>query len=364
MKRITLAIVFACLTALAMSQSAVAQTPGTQRFALKRYYHFNQITQYTNPFMVNPKAIAFDGQNMWVGNVNTYGPNNGNIMVLNTSDGTLLCETAIGGASPQALAYDGAYMWVLDSVAGAVYSIQASSCDPDADDGITPVVQGPFNVGGPGSAPYALAFDGNYLWVSNTASNNVIGLAINNGAPTGPTTTISTSTPKGLIFDGNVLWIANSGTSPATGSVSSYKLTAPASDAAPAVFCTPRSAPGGPSALAFDGLNHIYVAYTAGGNGVGEILFTPPPGPAGCSAVTFVTIPGTVGASDILYDGTDLWISTANLTVARYRPAASLSLGSATTQGFPYSLAYDGANVWSTVWSGGTGLGNGYVGKF
>jgi hypothetical protein len=126
------------------------------------------------------------------------------------------------GASPTALAYDGTYMWVSNT---------AGLTRIDAYSGIVATVSLSFT-------PTALAFDGTYLWM--TASNGVYRMIPPSGAAEGPFT--AGTTPAALAFDGTAIWVANHGSNNLT------KFRA-ADGSNLGTFSTPNS----PSALAFDG---------------------------------------------------------------------------------------------------------------
>jgi YVTN family beta-propeller protein len=60
-----------------------------------------------------------------------------------------------------------------------------------------------------GQHPMSIAFDGNNVWVTNQASNNVTKIRVSDGAVLG-TFTVGAG-PTGIAFDGANIWVANTG---------------------------------------------------------------------------------------------------------------------------------------------------------
>jgi len=59
-----------------------------------------------------------------------------------------------------------------------------------------------------------VAFDGTYVWVVNSGSNNVTKLTASNGARQG--TFAVGSEPVGVAFDGANIWVVNAGSNTAS----------------------------------------------------------------------------------------------------------------------------------------------------
>ena len=113
---------------------------------------------------------------------------------LKASDGTALGTFTVG-SNPIAVAYDGANVWVANINSKNVTKLRGSSG----------AVLGTFTVG---TQPNALAFDGTNMWVANGGSNNVTKLLASTGATLG-TFASSGTFPAGVAFDGTNVWVAN-----------------------------------------------------------------------------------------------------------------------------------------------------------
>jgi len=60
-----------------------------------------------------------------------------------------------------------------------------------------------------GQHPMSIAFDGNNMWVTNEASNNVTKIRVGDGVVLG--TYPVGAGPTGIAFDGANIWVANTG---------------------------------------------------------------------------------------------------------------------------------------------------------
>ena len=135
----------------------LARSPGIavnpSQVAILRWYPFN-ISGIAFQTGTNPKALAFDGANIWVANSGDT-----TVTKLRASDGTLL-GTFNTGAAPVALVFDGTNIWVANHDNSTVTKLRAS-------DG---TLLGTFNTG---AAPVALVFDGANIWVANHDNSTV-----------------------------------------------------------------------------------------------------------------------------------------------------------------------------------------------
>ena len=135
-----------------------------------------------------PRAVAFDGANMWVTNVG------GSVVKLRVSDGANL-GTFPAGTNPYGIAFDGANMWIVNLLTpGSIVKLRMSD---GANLGSFPV----------GANPAEIAFDGANMWVSNGGSNNVIKLRASDGANLG--TFPVGGAPSEIAFDGANMWVSN-----------------------------------------------------------------------------------------------------------------------------------------------------------
>jgi DNA-binding beta-propeller fold protein YncE len=161
------------------------------------------ITSYSvgSPGPLYPDGITYDGANIWVANYM-----GGTVAKLRGSTGELLRTIDVGGM-PRFLAFDGTHVWVTVpderpvtlSTHDVVKKILVKSDDTDS-------VVGTFDVAPYPSYPYAIVWDGEYIWVTLGTLNTVVKLA-STGAfvgsyPTG-------FGPNGIAFDGTNIWTTN-----------------------------------------------------------------------------------------------------------------------------------------------------------
>jgi Collagen triple helix repeat (20 copies) len=185
----------------------------------------------TNPY---PFGIAWDGTQLWVADSNT-----GTVLTVNPSNGQV---TPIGTANPfnvpKCVAFDGASIWVTNSYAGTVTKFAGT------------ISQTTVEVGG---APFGIACDGSYMWVSNTGAVGTARLSkinINTNAITTISLPSGIYSPGFITFDGASMWVS-------CGSGQVLKINAALNLVVGAYALGGNSSPAG---LAFDG-NHMWAAY-------------------------------------------------------------------------------------------------------
>ena len=100
------------------------------------------------------------------------------------------------GTGPRAVAFDGANIWVTNQGNDTVTKLRAS-------DG---ALQGTFAVG---TRPVGVAFDGANIWVANYGSDNVTKLRASDGAVLGTFPAGTNTNPWGVAFDGANIWVTN-----------------------------------------------------------------------------------------------------------------------------------------------------------
>jgi len=287
---------------------------------------------YRQDFAVGtaPRAIAFDGANIWVANSGSD-----NVTELRASDGTVLGTFNVSG--PVGIAFDGANIWVVNGdISNSVTKLRAS-------DGACAGVVNPgdrsactFTVGGTG--PNAIAFDGANMWVANFNSDNVTELRASDGALLG---TFSVgSQPNAVAFDGANIWVANQNTNNVV-RIGHTKL-------GPAVLgsFTVGQAPQG---IAFDGAN-IWVASSDGsvtklrasdGACAGVVIVNP-----GSSSLCNFAV-GATGPTGIAFDGANIWVANfGSNNVSEIRPSDGAVLGAFAVGTQPRAVVFDGANIW------------------
>lgn len=177
---------------------------------------------------VNPKAVLFDGSNIWIAS----GGDKGSVTKLRAADGSLVWTTPVD--DPWGMAFDGSTVWVTNNDANRVTRLNSNGC-----------VVGVYRVG---DHPMGIAFDGRYMWVANNGGTTVMKLSAIDGSRVGKFRV--GINPFGIFSEGNYVWVTRTNgvlTELTTGGcmVRSYDV----SDY--------------PDGIAFDGTN-IWVANTEG----------------------------------------------------------------------------------------------------
>ncbi len=135
--------------------SRVGSTVDLDNVAMLRWDLLNR----SFPVGDGPHAVAFDGANIWVPNVNSD-----NVTKLRASDGANLGTFPVGNF-PFGVAFDGANIWVANNLDDNVTKLRASD---GADLGTFPA----------GNSPTGVAFDGANIWVANQFDNNVTRMSL------------------------------------------------------------------------------------------------------------------------------------------------------------------------------------------
>jgi YVTN family beta-propeller protein len=280
---------------------------------------------------MTPKAVAFDGSNIWVANNAANS-----LKKVNPATGAVLLTVALpANAHPSALAFDGTNIWVADTGINKVTKVTAS----------TGAVVASITVG---SQPTGLAFDGALskfgsptsvpspvLWVANKGGANLSKVNVKTGLVESQALAANTK-PAAVAFDGTNIWSANSG----TGNVSRVNTDTKVVTN----FATGTT----PSAVAFDGTN-IWVA-NAGSNNVKELTLAGGTGGIPSLVRTIAMTPGTA-PSGLAFDGANIWVTIAgasnNLKKISATSATAAVTGTFTVGSAPAGVAFDGVNVWS-----------------
>ncbi len=280
--------------------TAVTATAISNRIATLQWW-----TQSVFSFPSNPRSLAFDGTNLWVGGISSLSK-------IQPSDGAVLGNYAVLKA--YGLAYDGANLWVTDNADSTVQKVRAS-------DGTT---LGTFPVG---AGPVGVAFDGSNVWVADFGDNTVTELRASDGALQN---SISVGRlPYGIAFDGTNIWVTNS----TDGTVTVLLASTGALVNTYAVGASPRG-------LAFDGTN-IWIA-NANDNTVSKLLAS--------SGALLGTYPAGSTPYGVAFDGTNIWVVNfpGGVTKLRASDGALLATYSLTGAGNSTGIAFDGANIWAT----------------
>ncbi len=266
-----------------------------------------------------PTDLAFDGSSIWVAGAHEAG--NGFVYKLRPSDGAVLDFFASSNGPVSGVAFDGVNIWYAQSDGGSGELIKASRS-----------MEGQLQRIPTGAAPWAVAFDGTYIWVTNNGSNNVSRVRASDGARLG---TFPTGTrPRGLAFDGTNMWVAN------------YQagglLKLRASDGANLGSAKVGE---GPTGVVFDGAN-MWVTNN-GSNSVSKVRTS--------DSATIGTFATGSGPTGIAFDGFNIWVTnSSDNTVTQLRASDGANRGTFATGSGPAGVAFDGANIWVANKSGGS----------
>jgi YVTN family beta-propeller protein len=255
-----------------------------------------------------PQLDAFDGTNIWVGNISA-----GTLSKIVAATGAVTTPTT-GLNEPEGIAFDGTNLWVANFGNNTVSEVRPS------DGAVLHTVAG-FN------GPFGVAFDGTKVWVTNEGTNTASRINPSGTPAIDGTATVGNS-PEGIAFDGTHLWVANRN----DGTVSEID------PASAATIGSPISVGSFPRAVAFDG-DHVWVANQTG-NTVSKI------DPTAATVVKTVTV-GTQPLG-LAFDGTHLWVTNfTDGTVSKIDPTtdAVVTVGGDTFLS-PVGIAFDGADMW------------------
>lgn len=145
------------------------------------------------------------------------------------------------------------------------------------------------------NSPYALAFNGNDLYIAEYYGNKISKIDITNSAPTAIDVVTGLNQPMSIVLKGNELYIAEYGAN----KVSKIDITASSPTVVDVVTGLTV-----PSVLAFNG-NELYIAEN-NGNKISKIDIT-------ASVITAVdVITGLQNVSDFIFNGNDLYISESS----------------------------------------------------
>jgi hypothetical protein len=215
------------------------------------------------------------------------------------------------GVGPWAIAFDGANMWVTNSSDSNISVLRAS----DGFHVFTPTA---------GAGPIGMAFDGANMWVANWSDGTVSALRASDGFHV--FTPAVGAHPYAIAFDGANMWVTNY----SDNTVSVLR----ASDGFP-VFTLAVGA--GPQGIAFDGAN-VWVT-NRDGTTVSVLR---------ASDGSHVMTP-TVGTHPvgIAFDGANMWVANSNdNTVSVLRASDGSHVMTPTVGTNPIGIAFDGANMW------------------
>ena len=278
-------------------QGVGGQSKTATQIALLQWYH------PTSVFTTNslPRAIAYDGKNMWITNKPPAGTDN----VSRYDASGSVVGSSNPGTNSWAIAFDGANMWVVNNfLNGGVTKLNAAT--------------GAFVASYTCGDPSSIVFDGTNVWVTNTAHVTVTKINVTTGVSA---TYPAGNYPSSIAFDGTNIWITNGNTNVtkingATGAVISDYPVGSIN-----------------SYIAFDGIN-MWIS-------------------AGPSTVLKLNLSGDIVDSYTVndpgakaFDGTDMWIINNSFNTVTRMNQAGTKVAVYPVGNNPVSLAFDGANMW------------------
>jgi hypothetical protein len=309
--------------ALITRSASLLDGPNPKQIGMLRWYGINW-SGYSMSVGATPDHIIFDGDHLWVSNYSAA-----TVTKVRASDAAIV-GTYAAGSNPNPLAFDGMYVWVGSENPSLGQNIVTKI---RASDGETVKTLSIFNSSLPASRHWGMAFDGNWVWVSNTDEDSVtkiwaIDSMVVGTYPTG-------DAPHGVIFDGTYVWVANNGSQNLT------KLRP--SDGQ--VMGTCSIAGINPVGLAFDGA-YVWATGSDPGNPSNGLLTVLRP--SDCQIVTAYPVIGN--PAFLAFDGYSMWVTHNRagglITRIRARDGHYTSDDIKNVGGNPLGIAFDGANIW------------------
>jgi YVTN family beta-propeller protein len=214
------------------------------------------------------------------------------------------------GGGPEGIAFDGTYMWVTNSSDDNVSKIDVTN----------DVVISSVTVG---NDPEELAFDGTYMWVVNRLDDNVSKIDVTNDVVISSVTV--GNSPIGIAFDGTYMWVANR----LDDNVSKIDVT---ND----VVISSVTVGNEPAGIAFDG-TYMWVTNSSDNN-VSKIDVT--------NDVVISSV--TVGNSPIgiAFDGTHMWVTNILGTSISKINVSEDVVSNTITITSPDNIFFDGEYMW------------------
>jgi len=189
----------------------------------------------------NPGGLAFDGTRIWTansgGSVSTVTPGASTPWTVTNRNIT------VGSSAPVGILFDGSNIWVTDSTAGTLVKLDSSGA----------VLQ-TVTVG---SAPALPVFDGANIWVPNSTSNSVAVVRASTGEVVQTLTGNGLNNPYAAAFDGERILVTNNPNNDPE-SISLWR----AADLSP-LGSTPTGPSSGPAGACSDGLS-FWVTFSNG----------------------------------------------------------------------------------------------------
>ena len=284
----------------------------------------------------SPRALTFDGANVWVVNAGSDS-----VSKLRAADGQLV-GTYPTGPGPTAVAFDGTHIWVTngDDTISKLASSDGSAVATYPVENLAPPLKW-----WPTVDPGPIVFDGTHIWVSTFSAG------LQQLDPTTGTRLGSVWLPAyfgnlaaDLRFDGSRIWATTNGKAgqawitsvdPSDGTILSSASVPTPGESFGGVGGLAAIAFGGDRVWATDVRAHYIVELDASD---GSVITTHPIGP---------------GGSGMVFDGVDLWVTGEN-TVHRISPSSGVVIGTYPVGEAPSAVAFDGDAVWVTNEGDGT----------
>jgi hypothetical protein len=289
------------INASALSADSFPDARNLSQLGSLRWDQLSKKVTYTG----QGKALVFDGTFVWV--ILTDGA----IRKFRAIDGGLVGFFS-AGTQPGGAAFDGQNIWISDTAGNVVRKMRTY-------DG---VILGTYPVQ---NAPAGVAFDGTNIWVANTASDSITRIRASDGANLGNLACVGAYE---LAYDGESMWVS-------TNPFSSLKRFR-ASDG---VQTGAYGASTGMAGLTVDGRSVWYAQNYTIGCLIRQSSFTP-------GTETCVATLDAADASDAVWDGTSIWVALNNNTLLRLRTSDNAVIGLYPTAANPAAIVFDGSSVW------------------
>jgi len=220
--------------------------------------------------------------------------------------------TVGGSLEPSDIVFDGDYLWIVNRGSYNLVKMRASDGE---------IITTAATVG---MLPVGVAHDGKYVWTANAATHNVSRFLASD--PTQRDVYLAGNGPVGITFDGSYIWVT-----------AEFDDTVWRIDASNPAVSTTISVGGGPRDVAFDG-EYIWVSNTDDDT-LTRIKASDP-----SISSTYVVGDAPRG---LVFDGAYMWVVNSGVaSVTRIRGLYSTDVFTDGIGNEPWDIVFDGAYVW------------------
>lgn len=290
------------------------------------------LSWYANNYAtgLDPDGVATDGTNIWT-------CNRGSVTKVAIASGKVLGTYSTPNGACRGIAFDGNNIWIANIETSAVSKIKISS---GAVIGTYPLPAG--------SEPWDIVFGASSMWTANRGTSTVSKINVSTGAIVSTYTLPTGSLPNAIAFDGFNIWTSNQGTSAiskidtSTDTVSTYPLPGgpPFGIAFDGQYIWTSNSETSSVSKIYVPTGRVIDTYSLDGYGPD---FDPNIGPTGIA----FDQPGYSTNQNFLDPKTYMWTANYNnRTVSKIETATGVVVGTYPVGIAPSQLVFDGTNIW------------------